>query len=74
MRSAAQLSRTTREHAAAKRAESSQALNELREIFDKAKTERPPWYTWVLDGCPRLTEAEYEAAGGVHARRRAQPA
>lgn len=58
----AKVNRNSRQRAAAKAQESSQALHELRGMLSRARAERPHWYTWIADGCQPLTEAEYAAA------------
>lgn len=68
MRSAAQITRTPAEHVAAGRHEREQALKELHAMTATARIERPHWFTWIIDGMPPLTEAEYRAAGGRYGR------
>ena len=70
MRSGAQITRTPREWIDYQAAERARLGRELAATLRHARETGAEWYRWIADGKPTLTEAEYEARGGKHARRR----
>jgi hypothetical protein len=70
MRSADQIGRTVEQYAEFKAAERRRTLRELLSGLAHARANRAEWYTWVVEGMPRLTPDEYDA---IKAKRRTKP-
>jgi hypothetical protein len=67
MRDADQIRLTPEQYADHKQAERSRTLKELLAGLLHARENRTEWYTWVTEGMPDLTPAEYDA---IKAKRR----
>ena len=61
MRSAEQVRRTPREYADFRALERRRLLGEALELLRRARESGAPWYRWIVDGRPELTQAEYDA-------------
>jgi hypothetical protein len=40
------------------------AARRSQAVYERTK---PPWYRWIIAGCPELTPEQYAAGGGLHA-------
>ena len=67
MRDSDQIRLTPEQYADAKRDERRRTLKDLLAGLLHARENRTEWYTWVTDGMPDLTAAEYDA---IKAKRR----
>lgn len=63
MRSAEQISRTPLQWAEARNAERQRNYAALMHDLRHARETEAEWYTWILNGRPTLTEAEYAKVG-----------
>jgi hypothetical protein len=70
MRDSDQIRLTPEEYADHKRAERRRTLKDLLAGLLYARENRTDWYTWVVEGMPKLTPDEYDA---IKAKRRTRP-
>lgn len=61
MRSAEQIGRTVKQWKDHQQAERERTLRQLLAVLERARRERQPWYVWIEQGRPPLTEDEYRA-------------
>lgn len=66
MRSAKQIGSTVTQWHELQRTERAQTLKALLAQLERSHDE--PWYRWIEDGCPPLSEAQYAAQGGKFAK------
>lgn len=69
MRSAKQIGSTVSEWHELQRTERAQTLAALLAELERSHDE--PWYRWILDGQPALSQAEYDEVGRFGKKRKA---